>query len=293
MTDSDDKLARRYRELPREEPPAAIDETILAASRRAVASRPRSNWMVPTSIAAVLVLGIGVSLRMQMEEPGVETSVPSSSSSEYPTPAAEPPPQEEARPEAKPKPEAQPVPAPQASARAQSSAKATPDAKALARQDAAAPERARAATPAEPAAKPLAKEAEAPSRRGFAEETRKETAKVPADAPIVLQSPAPAAPPVVILPATPATTPTPPQPAAPAPALRSKREATAADNVAPSGARKLGATAEADPARELDRIARLREAGRHDEADRALAEFRRSHPDYRIPEAMWERVKPR
>lgn len=44
---------------------------------------------------------------------------------------------------------------------------------------------------------------------------------------------------------------------------------------------------------ELERIAKLRTEGRHEEADKALAEFRKQHPDYRIPEAMWERVKPR
>lgn len=44
---------------------------------------------------------------------------------------------------------------------------------------------------------------------------------------------------------------------------------------------------------ELDRIAALRDQGRNAEADKALEEFRRVHPDYRIPDAMWERVKPR
>ena len=67
-----------------------------------------------------------------------------------------------------------------------------------------------------------------------------------------------------------------------APALRAKREAVAGN-----------AIADADPARELERIARLRESAHHEEADRALKEFQRRHPDYRIPEAMWERVKPR
>jgi hypothetical protein len=33
--------------------------------------------------------------------------------------------------------------------------------------------------------------------------------------------------------------------------------------------------------------------GRHEEADKALGEFRRKRPDYRIPDAMWERVKPK
>ena len=39
------------------------------------------------------------------------------------------------------------------------------------------------------------------------------------------------------------------------------------------------------------RIAELRKAGKHDEADKALAEFRKRFPDYKIPEATRERVE--
>jgi hypothetical protein len=47
------------------------------------------------------------------------------------------------------------------------------------------------------------------------------------------------------------------------------------------------------PEQELERIAQLRRDGRHDEADKALAEFRKRHPDYRISEPMLERVERR
>ena len=47
------------------------------------------------------------------------------------------------------------------------------------------------------------------------------------------------------------------------------------------------------PERELERIAQLRREGRHEEADKALAEFRKRHPDFRIPEATLERVERR
>jgi TolA-binding protein len=47
------------------------------------------------------------------------------------------------------------------------------------------------------------------------------------------------------------------------------------------------------PERELERIAALRKAGKHDEADKALAEFRKRYPDYKIPEAMLEKVERR
>jgi hypothetical protein len=45
------------------------------------------------------------------------------------------------------------------------------------------------------------------------------------------------------------------------------------------------------PERLLERIAELRKEGRHDEADKALAEFRQRHPDYRISEEMLQKVE--
>jgi hypothetical protein len=291
MTDSDDKLSRRYRELPREEPGADLDSAILAASRRAVGARPgarKSNWMVPTSIAAVLVLGIGVSLRMQLEQPGVETSVPSSSSAEYPVPpSAEPAPTPKLQ--QAPAPEAPPAPA----------AKAKPESKVLARRDAAPLEdRARAATAEREVAKPLAKEAKqsAPEPIGVKKDAAevKPFAEAPASAPPPPAEPSAPRAQARVESTTAAGAAAPSAQAAPAP--RAKREAIAADNTVaresqPRG--PLAAIADPDPARELERIARLREATRHEEADRALKEFQRRHPDYRIPEAMWQRVKPR
>ena len=86
MTDSDDTVARRYRELSREEPRAALDDAILAASRRAVAKPSLSRrWAAPVSIAAVLVLAFGVTLEMQREVPGIESAAP-----EKPAPAFAP-----------------------------------------------------------------------------------------------------------------------------------------------------------------------------------------------------------
>jgi hypothetical protein len=77
-------------------------------------------------------------------------------------------------------------------------------------------------------------------------------------------------------------------------APQAKREASSADTAERELKKSIAeAEADPDPARELERIARLREAGAQREADRALEAFRRRHPDFRIPEAMWERVKPR
>ena len=54
-------------------------------------------------------------------------------------------------------------------------------------------------------------------------------------------------------------------------------------------AQKLAET----PERELERIAELRVQGRHDEADKALAEFRKRFPDFKISQPMLERVERR
>jgi hypothetical protein len=62
------------------------------------------------------------------------------------------------------------------------------------------------------------------------------------------------------------------------------------ESVAP--ARLLGQVAKADsPEAALERVAELRRQGRHDEADKALAEFRRRYPDYRIAEEMLKKVE--
>jgi TolA-binding protein len=45
------------------------------------------------------------------------------------------------------------------------------------------------------------------------------------------------------------------------------------------------------PERLLERIAELRKEGRHDEANKALAEFRKQYPDYRISEEMLKKVE--
>jgi hypothetical protein len=259
MSEHDDAISRSYRGMAREEPPVAIDAAILAASRRAVGAGPRRNrWAVPVSLAAVLVLGVGIALRMQVEQPGIETSLPATTSSaEYPV--AEPPVAVEPA-----------APAPPAAV-AKDAAKPSP----------------RIAAPARKAIKPADLPPEAVT-----------TAQVPAAAP----APAPAA--------------SAPAPAAPAPeafsdlnAQRRQPAALAREDSAPAeqrARREAGVSASATIAArppppgardarvvELERIARLRAENRHDEADKALEAFRKQHPQYEIPAALWERVRPR
>jgi len=77
--------------------------------------------------------------------------------------------------------------------------------------------------------------------------------------------------------------------AAPQPAPRAKKE-LARDATTQE---KVMTQALETPERRLERIADLRAKGLHDEADRALAEFRRAYPDYRLGEEWLRRVERR
>lgn len=337
MPDPGDRMAARYRELARDEPPPALDAAILAASRRAVGSRPggAARWAGPVSIAAVLVLGLSISLRMQVEQPGIETSSARMEPAvrEQPS-AATPPPAVSA-----------PTEAPRADANV---ASGTDPAKKHEREVAPLQAQRRATpapVPAAPIAKPAARDEFAPAppreaaaRPGLAKEAVRPPAPM-ADAAPAARDPLPgpadnrvaaasvAAPaPMASAPiaASAASASPPPAPAAPAPrGFAPEPGASPQDSAAPQAPRPAApaamraATAErreatsqgavgaqppildaeaakrASPEAQLERIARLREAKRDEEADRALEEFRRSHPDYRIPAALWERVRNR
>lgn len=296
MIEGDDPLSRRYRALPHEEPPASLDAAILAAARRAAAPRRSpARWAVPVSVAAVLALAVGITQHALREQPGIEVSP---AGGEYSAPAYE-----SAPPAAPPAsaPEKRDTPAP-ASALEKSATpaptsapkkSATPSA-ASAPQPAASldkvvptEEQAAPATMQRAQPKPLGDSSQpvpAPQLEARQSARRADAASSPPVAPAAPASPhsersterlsqqaAPSAPAA-------ASAPMPP---------RTKREATG----------MMANTAKepiADPrVRELERIAQLRREGRHTEADEALAKFRRENPDYRIPEPLWDRVKPR
>ena len=212
MTD-DEKISQRYREMGAEEPPRALDDAILAASRSVRGGRQR--WVAPLAVAAVLVLTVALTQHMQLEQPEFDAPVPRAK--EQAPPAAQPP----------------------TPAAADSAAKAVPARVKPKLEAPAAP-----ATRAEP--------------RGF-----------------VSEPPAPAM-----------------SSSAPAPAARAS--GTVAGLAAERDMRADRARTQAEsPERELERIAGLRVQGRHEEADRALAEFRKRYPEYRIPEEMRPRVERR
>jgi hypothetical protein len=72
---------------------------------------------------------------------------------------------------------------------------------------------------------------------------------------------------------------------------RAREPAPAAGARAPEAARadralgKIGEQATEPPEKWLERIAALRKEGKHEEADKALEEFRKRYPDYKIPES--------
>lgn len=79
-----------------------------------------------------------------------------------------------------------------------------------------------------------------------------------------------------------------PQPAraAPAPSPRADQERLQAERAAGAAA-----AAPEKPERWLERIAELRSRGRHVDADRELAAFRKAYPNYQLSELMRERVE--
>ncbi len=106
------------------------------------------------------------------------------------------------------------------------------------------------------------------------------------------------APPAGLRKAKPAKPPAAPQPlsrAADAVQERGSADAQPESRVrsaAQAPARLLGQVAKAEsPEAALERIAELRRQGKHDEADKALAEFRRRYPDYRIAAEMLKKVE--
>jgi hypothetical protein len=258
MSEHDEKLDRAYRALANEEPPASLDAAILAASRRAVA-RPSlaRRWAVPVSLAATLVLVVGVTLEMQHEQPGVALSLPERKR-EMPVPQSAPEP-------------------------AQTNAPTTPEASTSAAPEASGGAEARGRARAEPEAKTIAAP---PAKPQEAQPPRDEKDRTPAAS--VIARPAPeAAQGAERYAPSPATARVAPPAPAPQSAARSSAKRAAGANVAADLAQ------DASPHDALEKIAKLRAEGRDDEADRALEAFRKRNPDYRIDEAMWARVKPR
>lgn len=271
MTDErEPKLSQVYRELGREEPPRALDDAILAAAHRAERTHPapllspgvgrpaRERWTFPLAAAAVIMLAVGVVVHLQQEQPGIDGI---QVAAEKAPPAPAPAPSAEASKPA-PQPEA-PKPEDTIVARAPAPAKVqvTP------------PQPAREETP-----KLSGSEARGASAGSFVQ-----APPAAASAP----SPAPA-------PAEVASS----RNREPMAMQRMEegmrdRADSAERQVLSAATAKRSQDASETPEKWLERIVELRRAGKHDEADKALAEFRQRHPGYRIPEPMLEKVERR
>jgi len=282
MTDPlhDDAVSRRYRELPAEEPPRSLDEAILASSRRAhaaprrpssarpaplVAPTGRRHWYVPLAAAAVIVLAAGVGLHMQLEGPGSEDVTP-------PSPAVL-----EAPGQKKPA---------QVADKVKENAEKKPEQK-----------------------------LESRARERYAESRPQAAAREPAPFPAQNAPPPPAdsasAKPQAMPSAPPAAAAAPPPKLAapggraddaqesarqsqgsaqePARQMRDRAEQPAASSALAKRALERAET----PEKALERIAELRKAGKDDEADKALAEFRKRYPDFKLSEEMKAKVERR
>ncbi len=97
-TDKDDEVSRAYRAAAHEEPPAALDDAIRAAARRAVQARPQATtkkwvprWGSPVAAAAVIMLAVSLLFVARQEAPEV-VPLPEvvSQLKEVPTPALVP-----------------------------------------------------------------------------------------------------------------------------------------------------------------------------------------------------------
>jgi hypothetical protein len=176
------EVARRYRELPREEPPAGLDAAIRAAARARASRRGLRLWYFPAAAAAIVVLAVAVAWQVERNKPEfIVASGPAESKLRKEQVAPAPPSVAEPKGEAKPEP------------------------------------------------------------RAFA---RSKTQQAPA---------------------------------------------ASADQASP---RPLGSlNLDEAPEPWLKRIAELRRQGRHDEADQALAEFRKRYPAYTIAPGMLEKVE--
>src|SRR2546426_10250232 len=80
----DPKLSQHYRQLEALEPPRELDQTILAAARRAtdsahaprVAPSGRHRWYYSLAAAAVLVFAVALTMHIERERPDTEAAAP-------------------------------------------------------------------------------------------------------------------------------------------------------------------------------------------------------------------------
>jgi hypothetical protein len=275
MTDPrDDDLVALYRELPRAEPPAALDAAVLAAARAAVRAR-RPVWLAPAAAAAVMVLAVGVGWQLR-HEPLRESTPPAAPATEAETTAE--PAGEAAKAEQAVARQAEGAQAPQAVPTAPAP---TPPAGAIVeaqRRSEAAATATRGddrATAGQQRLDPITTKGsrvQRPRERTFATPPPESIAAPAADRA--------AAPPIALAPPEP--------PAPPVPSSASAPTALSAEPAPAAAARGVDPIASA-----IADIRALRDAGRHDEAVAALSRLLDEYPTLALPDDLRELHRPR
>ncbi len=277
----DEELSRIYRDAEAPVPPQRVDDNILAASRRVAGAKPRSGrsgfahrWGAPVAIAATVVVTSTLTLMVLERQSDVDATAPAAQRADQPSKSKS----AESKPAAR--------------------APATPVAQAEARRDREEPR------PSEGAARNVRPGTEQP---GFAanvprapETSRSEEAR-PAPAAAApsgslysgeragadQQAPSPdaqRAPEVLRQPlrAPPAAL------TGDANTLRESASTLQRAGVigAPAGRAAVSEAKERTPEKWLEDIRKLKTQGKMAEAERELAEFKKRHPDYRLPDDL-------
>lgn len=304
----DRELSRHYRAASAEMPPPSLGRALRAAAAQAVAAPPRRwhrKWGAPLAMAASVVLGLGVVLRVALERPDLQPA-PHSALATVPAPA----PAVVLRSESVVAPS--PAPAAEPAAKAQAEPAATPHADTaskVGRQMTQQP-----VTSDKKLAPAAPREASLPEAKPQTSPTMEAAAAAAPMRDLARAGPSMRLPPAATAPAAAAPAPasesvgsqaeamveSTPGRAAGTTANAAVQERRAAPSMAPATRAKAldagspqnadfaepGIAAEAllAPDEWLRRIVILRQAARHAEADASLARFIRRYPDYRIPQ---------
>jgi hypothetical protein len=285
-----DALARTYRDSAHDEPPAALDDAIRAAARRAVNARPQSlrkSWYSRFSgqlaIAAVMVLTVSITMLSVIEQPEL---VPPPVQKALAPRAAAPAAHEEKR-------AAEPRSAPALEKRRNDAPRLSHGRIASGSMQQAAPAAPSTVQQAPVTPAPAAAGSVAVRREPMpfaADSAMKSEAKRDARAqaaPAAMESAAPATS-MMAAPAAPAALSAPAETERPrADVIAAQPQAFArkkqdASNVREMAEKPAGSNAES-PAQWLKRIVELRKEGKTKEAEEELAKFRKRYPDHPLP----------
>jgi resuscitation-promoting factor RpfA len=289
----DEELSNIYREAEGPRPPQRVDDNILAASQRVAGNVRRRTafglprrWGTPVALAATVLVSSTVALMVFERQSGVDVLAPQAPRAERPVKAAPPPRASPAEPQRPAPSEKSPVAEPP---RADSLEKSPPMDRARAAPAAPGPQ---AASRSDRVQQHTVETALSGERRGTGQPAR--VPAIPPGVEILRKSEEPKAKPLPdaqrVLEAQQPTQAlqAPPAPV-PAPGANALRESAAAAQGTVGGLASRVAVSEAKertPEKWLADIRKLKSEGKAAEAERELAEFKKRHPDYIVPEDL-------